>query len=58
VLYRALPGTIDDTARWMASIAADWDRRLHAIREIAEDGPHPPRRDRADQSREDDHHDR
>lgn len=39
VLYRTLPSAIDEVARWLASIAADWDRRLHAIKGIAED-PH------------------
>jgi DNA-binding transcriptional ArsR family regulator len=45
VLYRTLPGALDDTARWMASAAADWDRRLDAIRRIAEDLPDDGRSD-------------
>jgi len=36
VRYLVNPGRLDATARWMAGLAADWDRRLHAIKRIAE----------------------
>jgi hypothetical protein len=32
---------LDATARWMAGLAADWDRRLQAIKRIAESEPEP-----------------
>jgi DNA-binding transcriptional ArsR family regulator len=53
VLYRTLPSAIDEVARWMASIAADWDRRLHAIKQIAEDPRLPRPRDEPDRARTD-----
>lgn len=36
VRYSVRPAALDATARWMASLAADWDRRLAAIKRIAE----------------------
>ncbi|MDQ0389483.1 DNA-binding transcriptional ArsR family regulator [Streptomyces sp. DSM 42143] len=36
VRYTVRPATLDMTARWMASLAADWDRRLSRIKHIAE----------------------
>jgi DNA-binding transcriptional ArsR family regulator len=36
VRYVVRPEALDVTARWMAGIAADWDRRLGAIKRIAE----------------------
>jgi DNA-binding transcriptional ArsR family regulator len=39
VRYEARPRPLDDTARWMASLAAQWERRLHAIKRLAEQGP-------------------
>jgi DNA-binding transcriptional ArsR family regulator len=34
--YTVRPAALDTTARWMASLAADWDRRLARIKRIAE----------------------
>ncbi|MER8184801.1 metalloregulator ArsR/SmtB family transcription factor [Kitasatospora sp. NPDC094015] len=34
--YAVRPAALDATARWMAGLAADWDRRLAAIKRIAE----------------------
>ncbi|GAA2466508.1 ArsR/SmtB family transcription factor [Streptomyces mauvecolor] len=36
VRYTVRPAALDATARWMASLAADWDRRLARIKHIAE----------------------
>ena len=36
VRYAVRPQALDATARWMASLAADWDRRLARIKRIAE----------------------
>ncbi|MGX8903825.1 ArsR/SmtB family transcription factor [Streptomyces netropsis] len=36
VRYAVRPAALDATARWMASLAADWDRRLAHIKRIAE----------------------
>ncbi|MPY35488.1 winged helix-turn-helix transcriptional regulator [Streptomyces adustus] len=36
VRYAVRPDALDATARWMASLAADWDRRLAAIKDAAE----------------------
>lgn len=36
VRYAVRPAALDATARWMASLAADWDRRLANIRRVAE----------------------
>ncbi|QQQ79580.1 helix-turn-helix transcriptional regulator [Saccharothrix sp. 6-C] len=36
VRYSVRPAALDATARWMASLAADWDRRLATIKRIAE----------------------
>ncbi|MFB7469808.1 ArsR/SmtB family transcription factor [Kitasatospora sp. NPDC056184] len=41
VRYAVRPAALDDTARWMAGLAADWDRRLARIRTLAE-APVPP----------------
>ncbi|MFB6634913.1 ArsR/SmtB family transcription factor [Streptomyces sp. NPDC056362] len=38
VRYAVRPAALDATARWMAALASDWDRRLAAIKRIAEDG--------------------
>ncbi|GAA3997585.1 metalloregulator ArsR/SmtB family transcription factor [Streptomyces sp. NBC_01352] len=34
--YAVRPAALDATARWMASLAADWDRRLANIKRVAE----------------------
>jgi DNA-binding transcriptional ArsR family regulator len=36
VRYSLQPAGLDATTRWMASLAADWDRRLAAIKRAAE----------------------
>lgn len=36
VRYAVRPDALDTTARWMTSLAADWDRRLAKIKRIAE----------------------
>ncbi|MFD8148873.1 ArsR/SmtB family transcription factor [Streptomyces sp. NPDC059708] len=36
VRYTVRPAALDATARWMASLAADWDRRLAHVKRIAE----------------------
>jgi DNA-binding transcriptional ArsR family regulator len=36
VRYAVRPAALDTTARWMASLAADWDRRLATIKRLAE----------------------
>lgn len=37
VRYAVRPEALDATARWMAALAADWDRRLAKIKRIAEE---------------------
>jgi DNA-binding transcriptional ArsR family regulator len=34
--YAVRPAALDATARWMAALAADWDRRLANIKRVAE----------------------
>jgi DNA-binding transcriptional ArsR family regulator len=34
--YTVRPQQLDATARWMASLAAKWDRRLESVKRIAE----------------------
>jgi DNA-binding transcriptional ArsR family regulator len=36
VRYSLRPAGLDATTRWMSSLAADWDRRLAAIKRAAE----------------------
>jgi len=36
VLYAVRPAALNATARWMAALASDWDRRLATIKRIAE----------------------
>lgn len=36
VRYAVRPEVLDATARWMATLAADWDRRLANVKRIAE----------------------
>ena len=36
VLYAVRPDALNATARWMAALATDWDRRLATIKRIAE----------------------
>ncbi|WP_144120059.1 ArsR/SmtB family transcription factor [Catellatospora sichuanensis] len=36
VLYAVRPAALNATARWMAALASDWDRRLATIKRLAE----------------------
>jgi DNA-binding transcriptional ArsR family regulator len=36
VLYSLRPERVDEAARWMAGLAAEWDTRLQTIKRIAE----------------------
>jgi DNA-binding transcriptional ArsR family regulator len=36
VRYALRPAALDATARWMAALASDWDRRLAKIKRVAE----------------------
>ncbi|MET9614328.1 ArsR/SmtB family transcription factor [Kitasatospora indigofera] len=36
VRYSVQPAALGATARWMATLAADWDRRLATVKRIAE----------------------
>ena len=38
VRYAPRPERLDETARWMASIASEWDARLTALKRLAESG--------------------
>ena len=38
VRYAVRPAALDATARWMAALASDWDRRLANIKRFAETG--------------------
>ncbi|MFI7705239.1 ArsR/SmtB family transcription factor [Nonomuraea sp. NPDC049480] len=42
VRYAVRPAALDATAQWMAALAADWDRRLAAIKRIAEAAEQDP----------------
>jgi DNA-binding transcriptional ArsR family regulator len=44
VRYAVRPDRLNETARWMAGLAAEWDTRLAAIKRIAEatNTGHPP----------------
>ena len=39
VRYAVRPDALDVTARWMAALAADWDRRLARLKRLAEGEP-------------------
>jgi len=43
VRYTVRPAALDATARWMAALAVDWDRRLANIKRIAETAEQDPR---------------
>ncbi|MFF1837162.1 ArsR/SmtB family transcription factor [Streptomyces sp. NPDC058231] len=43
VRYAVRPAALDATARWMAALAADWDRRLANIKRVAEAAERDPR---------------
>ncbi|MFJ8082984.1 ArsR/SmtB family transcription factor [Streptomyces sp. NPDC096205] len=42
VRYAVRPAALDTTARWMASLASEWDRRLARIKRIAEAAEQAP----------------
>ncbi|MER7701353.1 metalloregulator ArsR/SmtB family transcription factor [Kitasatospora sp. NPDC097605] len=42
VRYAVRPAALDDTARWMAGLAADWERRPARIKALAEAPPSEP----------------
>ncbi|WP_405899422.1 metalloregulator ArsR/SmtB family transcription factor [Streptomyces sp. NBC_00727] len=42
VRYAVRPAALDATARWMASLAAYWDRRLANIKRVAEAAERDP----------------
>jgi DNA-binding transcriptional ArsR family regulator len=44
VRYAVRPAALDATARWMAALAADWDRRLANIKRVAEAAERDSRR--------------
>ncbi|THA77642.1 ArsR family transcriptional regulator [Streptomyces sp. A0642] len=48
VRYAVQPAALDATARWMASLAADWDRRLAHIKRVAESAEREAREARPD----------
>ncbi|MFB7615534.1 ArsR/SmtB family transcription factor [Kitasatospora sp. NPDC056181] len=43
VRYAVRPAALDATARWMAALATNWDRRLAAVKRLAEAAEHGPR---------------
>jgi DNA-binding transcriptional ArsR family regulator len=38
VLYTVRPAPLDLAARWLAGVASEWDRRLAALKRLAEEG--------------------
>ncbi|MBP0452844.1 helix-turn-helix transcriptional regulator [Kitasatospora sp. RG8] len=46
VRYAVRPAALDATARWMAALATNWDRRLAAVKRLAEAAEHGPRETR------------
>ena len=42
VRYSVRPAALDATARWMAALAGDWDRRLATIKRVAEEPGRDP----------------
>ncbi|MFF0189627.1 ArsR/SmtB family transcription factor [Streptomyces sp. NPDC005244] len=42
VRYALRPAALDAAARWMAALAADWDRRLADIKRVAETSEEAP----------------
>ena len=37
VIYQVRPSSLEASARWLADLAATWDRRLLSLKRIAED---------------------
>jgi len=48
VRYAVRPAALNATARWMAGLAADWDRRLANIKRVAEAAERDARSTRPD----------
>lgn len=48
VRYAVRPAALSATARWMATLAADWDRRLANIKRIAEEAEREARNEGSD----------
>ncbi|MFE5714587.1 ArsR/SmtB family transcription factor [Streptomyces sp. NPDC056501] len=48
VRYTVRPAALDATARWMASLATEWDRRLANIKRVAEAADRDPNSARPD----------
>ncbi|WP_329524882.1 ArsR/SmtB family transcription factor [Streptomyces sp. NBC_01462] len=48
VRYAVRPAALSATARWMATLAADWDRRLANIKHIAEEAEREARNEGSD----------
>ncbi|WRZ88493.1 metalloregulator ArsR/SmtB family transcription factor [Streptomyces sp. NBC_01007] len=48
VRYGLRPAALDAAARWMAALAADWDRRLANIKRVAESAEQASRSHRTD----------
>ncbi|WP_393100639.1 ArsR/SmtB family transcription factor [Streptomyces sp. LN325] len=48
VSYAVRPAALSATARWMATLAADWDRRLANIKRIAEEAEREARNEGSD----------
>ncbi|MFE5655744.1 ArsR/SmtB family transcription factor [Streptomyces sp. NPDC056517] len=48
VRYTLRPAALDATARWMASLATEWDRRLANIKRVAEAADRDPHSARPD----------
>jgi DNA-binding transcriptional ArsR family regulator len=46
VRYHIETSSLEASARWMADLAAAWDRRLHALKRAAERSPAPDDRQR------------
>jgi DNA-binding transcriptional ArsR family regulator len=43
VRYRVRPARLEQTARWMADLASQWDQRLGALKRLAEEEPRSAR---------------
>ncbi|MEV6960301.1 metalloregulator ArsR/SmtB family transcription factor [Streptomyces sp. NPDC051207] len=53
VRYAVRPAALNATARWMAALAADWDRRLATIKRVAEAAEESQRAEQSDQAERD-----
>nr|WP_240506936.1 metalloregulator ArsR/SmtB family transcription factor [Thermoactinospora rubra] len=55
VRYAVRPAALDATARWMAALAAEWDRRLARIKRMAEAAEHDEHDERDERDERDEH---